>query len=391
MNENFPSEWDTRKLEDICEMHKGRSPMPKSDDSLFGGNIPYIKIGDMTDNKKYVSTTEDTVTEKGKEESRVFDKNTLVIAIYGATRGKLCILDMNCCTHEGIVGFTNLSDDINVEFLYYFLKSLDLNRRGHGGAQKNLNIRILKPIEVPVPPLDEQERIVSVVEERLERVERLEKTVENIGRLADEYETSIMRHLFRNKELDDKTELSIDPDENSLPDDWEIVEIGDIGSFRNGKFLAKKDMSEDGEYPVYGGNGIISYYDDYWVNEESIVIGRVGMKCGTPHMADSKIWATDNSIVFWPDSTQVDREYAYKFLKNYEFDRIRKESAQSLIAQRDVKKIKIPLPPLDKQRQIVEDVNTTDFSELRRSVSDVGERFDEYRNSVLSYAFKGNF
>jgi len=142
----IPTSWEISQLGEVAKMHKGRSPMPKSDKSLFDGEINWVKISEISKYHKLITDTEETVTKKGAEKSRIFPKGTLVIGIYGASRGGIAILDMKSCSHEGVVGIFSLDDTVDKNYLYYFLSNENLNELGHGAAQKNLNISILKSI-----------------------------------------------------------------------------------------------------------------------------------------------------------------------------------------------------------------------------------------------------
>ena len=138
----IPTSWEISQLGEVAKMHKGRSPMPKSDKSLFGGEINWVKISEISKYHKVIKNTEETVTKKGAEKSRIFPKGTLVIGIYG-TLGGIAILGMQSCSHEGVVGIFSLDDTVDKNYLYYFLSNENLNELGHGAVQKNLNISIL--------------------------------------------------------------------------------------------------------------------------------------------------------------------------------------------------------------------------------------------------------
>ena len=131
---DIPENWGVVQLGEVAEMHKGRSPTPKSDNSLFGGDINWVKIKEISENNKLITETEETVTEKGAKKSRLFPEGTLVIGIYGASRGGVSLLGMQACSHEGVVGVFDLNDDVDLNYLYYYLLYQNLNDMGHGAA-----------------------------------------------------------------------------------------------------------------------------------------------------------------------------------------------------------------------------------------------------------------
>lgn len=174
--------WREIKLGELAELHKGRSPIPKSDNSLFGDDIPWVKIGDFPDETIEIYSTEESVTSKGLEESREIPKDTIIVSIYGSI-GQAKISRVRSCSHEGVVGLYNLSDEIVDEYLVYLLNHMELEAFGQGSSQKNLTIGILDKLDMSLPPLWEQERIASIlytVDEMINRTETLREEHEQL-------------------------------------------------------------------------------------------------------------------------------------------------------------------------------------------------------------------
>jgi type I restriction enzyme S subunit len=87
-SEKLPSEWSQVKLGDVLQVIRGASPRPKGDPRYFGGDIPWIKISDITKEKgKYISTTKDYVTEEGAQKSRYLKAGTLILS----NSGTVCV------------------------------------------------------------------------------------------------------------------------------------------------------------------------------------------------------------------------------------------------------------------------------------------------------------
>ena len=82
--------------------------------------------------------------------------------------------------------------------------------------------------------------------------------------------------------------------------EWKEYKLGEIVTFGNGKERPK----DKGPIPVYGGNGVNGYHNNYNVDSPTVVIGRVGFYCGSVHVTPSKAWVTDNAfITSYPEST----------------------------------------------------------------------------------------
>jgi len=133
---------------------------------------------------------------------------------------------------------------------------------------------------------------------------------------------------------------------------------------RNGK----KRPPSQGDYPVYGGNGIMGYVREYNA-ENVIIVGRVGAYCGNVYKSDNKCWVSDNAIeVFAKDS--VDRKYLYYLMLNLDFHHYHIGGAQPLITQDIIGDFEIHLPPLAEQKRIAAILGALDDKiELNRRIN----------------------
>src|SRR5690606_831599 len=118
-----------------------------------------IKSGDLNDS--YIASSEEKITQLGLQNSsaKVFPSGTVLLAMYGATVGKLGILEIDAATNQAICGITP-SSDIDCMYLFYFLlgQRKSLIGMSTGGAQPNISQRIVRDIRLPVPPMEEQRR-----------------------------------------------------------------------------------------------------------------------------------------------------------------------------------------------------------------------------------------
>ena len=152
------------KLGDIFEIGSGGTPS-KSHPEYYGGDIPWVKTGDLK--SEYLYEVEDFITEEGLKNSsaKLYVPDTVLIAMYGATIGATSILKMDACTNQACAAFKK-NDKVIPEYLYYFLKSQKVKfvKDGVGGAQPNISAGYLKKVEMELPSLDEQRAIVEVLD-----------------------------------------------------------------------------------------------------------------------------------------------------------------------------------------------------------------------------------
>lgn len=172
--EKLPDGWRWVRLGDIAQLERGKfSPRPRNDPRYYGGSYPWIQTGEVEAAKKYITTYRNTLNEQGLAVSKMFPKGTLVITI-AATIGAVGILTFDSCMPDSLVGITPIQGVSDTEFLYYSLLFIRerLKSIAPQVAQANLKLSLLEPIEIPLPPLDEQKRIAAILNEKMEAVER---------------------------------------------------------------------------------------------------------------------------------------------------------------------------------------------------------------------------
>ena len=156
---------DYKKLSDLCDVVSGGTPARSRIECWENGTIPWVKISDLS--SKYIKGTEEKITETGLKESsaKLLPRGTILFSIF-ATLGATGILDIDASTNQAIAGLTvRDSRTIDPEYIYYYLlsKKTYVNNIGRGVAQNNINLSILKSLEVPVPTVDEQRSIIAIL------------------------------------------------------------------------------------------------------------------------------------------------------------------------------------------------------------------------------------
>lgn len=172
------------RLGDIFEIGSGGTP-PKSHPEYYGGDIPWVKTGDLKD--EYLFSVKDYISKEGLNNSsaKMYQPGTVLIAMYGATIGATSILQFDACTNQACAAFKPCKDVIP-EYLYYFLRSQRQKfiNDGVGGAQPNISAGYLKKVAFAIRPIEEQKKIIVVLEKinnivriRQEEIRRLDEFV----------------------------------------------------------------------------------------------------------------------------------------------------------------------------------------------------------------------
>lgn len=168
----LPRGWKTATLADVAIWSSGGTPK-SSTSQYYGGEIPWAVTGDLTEGP--VVTTAASLTQEGLRHSnaKVVPENTVLIAMYGASIGRLGFAGRPLATNQAIATAQVNRDVLLPKFLFYYLRSQRsaLVAAGKGGAQPNISQSILKGWPMPVPPLAEQDRIVRAVEEEFSHVD----------------------------------------------------------------------------------------------------------------------------------------------------------------------------------------------------------------------------
>jgi type I restriction enzyme S subunit len=163
--------WHVAKISDFAKTTSGGTPSRKNPE-YYTGQIPWIKSGDLNDGN--VSQATEFITEEALKNSsaKLFPAGTLMIALYGATIGKLGILTIDAATNQAVCGIF-VPEEVETKYLFYFLlhHRRELVKKGAGGAQPNISQGIVRDIKVPLPPLPEQRRIVARIEELFSRLD----------------------------------------------------------------------------------------------------------------------------------------------------------------------------------------------------------------------------
>jgi type I restriction enzyme S subunit len=195
---SLPEGWAWAAVEQLSNVVRGASPRPAGDPRYFGGTIPWITVGPIAaDHAPFLKAVPDTVTEAGRERSRFIEPHTLLLTNSGATLGVPKISLIGGCINDGVAALLDVEYPLKL-YLLYFLHTQTKSLRGvnQGAAQPNLNTTIIKAINVPLPPLAEQKRIVVELEKELSVVDELETVATTNLQRARRLRQAILQQAF---------------------------------------------------------------------------------------------------------------------------------------------------------------------------------------------------
>ena len=190
--------WEEKKLGEVGVLERGRSKYrPRNDERLFGGIYPFIQTGDVANADMFIEKHSQTLSDFGMQQSKLFAKNTICITI-AANIGKVAILSYDSCFPDSVVGLT--TDEKNsYKYVYYYLSTQqkELESKAPATAQKNINLKVLNDLDIPLPALSEQHEIVRLVDDLLARERAAQQAAEQALASIDLMKKSILARAFR--------------------------------------------------------------------------------------------------------------------------------------------------------------------------------------------------
>ncbi|ECQ8911277.1 restriction endonuclease subunit S [Campylobacter coli] len=200
-NYKLPQGWEWKNLGEIANTSSGGTPSRNKKEYWENGNIKWLKSGELNDG--YIDFIEENITEEAIKNSsaKIFQKGTLLIAMYGATAGKLGILNLDSTTNQAICAFLHKDKNIKFleKFLFYFLFFLrdKIIKDSFGGAQPNINQTYIKNLQIPLPPIKEQEQITSHLDELSSHVKNLKQNYQAQIKDLQELKNSLLDKAFK--------------------------------------------------------------------------------------------------------------------------------------------------------------------------------------------------
>ncbi len=249
-----PEGWVWATLGEVGTWQSGGTPS-RSNKTYYGGNIPWLKTGDLNDG--LISYIPESITEEAVANSsaKINPTGSVLIAMYGATIGKLGILTFPATTNQACCACIEFNAIIQL-YLFYFLLSQrnEFIAKGGGGAQPNISKEIIVNTFIPLPPLSEQQRIVMEIEKWFALINQVEHGKSDLQTVIKQAKSKILNLAIHGKlvqqnhndepaiELLKRINPDFTPCDNGhyaqlpfeAPQDWSWTTLGKIGKWQSG-------------------------------------------------------------------------------------------------------------------------------------------------------------
>ena len=356
--------WEIKKLTDVCSIQYGCA----FDSSLFSDSsedgMPLIRIRDIKDGYS------NTYYKGSYADEYVIHRGDYLIGMDGEFniepwKSEDALLNQRVCKIESKLM------DVSIRFIYRFLKK-ELKRIEDETpfvTVKHLSAKRLNQVVLDIPPLPEQEKIVSELDCLSGIIEKKRQQLKELDALAQ----SIFYEMFGDPVTNEKG--------------WEVKKLGEVCSLKAGKSIKASELSSslsEGLYPCFGGNGIRGYIAK--VSHKSIfpIIGRQGALCGNVVMSTEEFYATEHAVVVQP-LIDMNISWLYSTLKFMNLNRLAQGVAQPGLSVGKVSEEYLPLPPLPLQQTFASKVESIEKQKelIKQSLGEVETLF----NSRMDFYF----
>ena len=290
------------------------------------------------------------------------ENSEVVIACRGATCGAVNVTLPKSWINGNAMVVKPRNDLVCHDYLVAFLKVFNWKKVISGSAQPQITRKNLATVLFPLPPLEEQHRIVAKLNQLCDQIESAENAYKELsGSLSERFKQLCLEKAVQGKlvpQLESEPEVAqIGKTPNNvpfaIPKKWKWNQLLDIFYVYQPKTISMKELSDSGDYFVYGANGIIGRYTNYNHENSEVVIACRGATCGAVNVTLPKSWINGNAMVVKPRNDLVCHDYLVAFLKVFNWKKVISGSAQPQITRKNLATVLFPLPPLEEQHRIV--------------------------------------
>jgi len=329
------TQYDVVELSTICEMQRG--VVYNKEDEVEDNGYEILRANNISLNNQLDLSDIKMISKKVHiSPTQQLHKDDILLCVASGSAvhiGKVAYIINDTQYYFGGFMAAIRCDENQVlpKYLYYLLADTRfkeyLNAAIAGANIKNINKKILGNFKIPLPSTITEQQAIEA------ELDSYQKIIDAAKTIVDNY----------------KPQIDIDPN-------WPMVALGEIIKLSSGNGLTSRQIVQ-GDYPVYGGNGLIGLHNQYFVENPTIVIGRVGAYCGSIHITHPKSWITDNGLYVVNIKRPVLLEYLAIMLKDLNLHQYAKIGGQPSISQSVVYDKQIPLPDINIQKEIVSQLN----------------------------------
>ena len=390
------------KLGNIFEISSGGTPS-KSHAEYYGGNIPWVKTGDLK--SEYLYEVEDFITEEGLKNSsaKLYEPDTVLIAMYGATIGKVGILGIKTATNQACCVLP-ANKNMNFKFAFYeFLACKPaLLVSAIGGGQPNISQDVIRKQKIAIPPLLEQNIIATYLDKKCSEIDNVISAQQKRIALLQELKQSVITHAVT-KGLNPNVEMDATEEDwiNRLPASWGKAKLKYYIHLVNGRAYSQPELLSEGKYKVLRVGNFFTNDTWYYSNmelEEDKYCNNGDLLYAWSASFGPYIWNQDKTIYhyhIWKVCYKecMDKMYVYYLLKaitNFKLGDIH-GSTMVHITMESMNNSVIPIPSFDEQKDIATflDKKCASIDNALTKAQHQVELLQKYKQSLITEVVTG--
>lgn len=204
----------------------------------------------------------------------------------------------------------------------------------------------------PVPPLSEQQAIAGHLDVETAKIDQAMSLLRRELETLEQFKKSVI-HEAVTKGLDPTVPMKPSGVEwiGEIPEHWGVKRLKYLCEMNSGTNLTSEEISEAGDYPVYGGNGIRGYYSEFNNDSSCVLVGRQGALCGNVQLGVAPFWATDHAVVV-TELSGYQKKYAFYALTAMNLNRLSMAAAQPGLSVEKIICESSPVPPSGEQESV---------------------------------------
>jgi len=370
--------WETKELNETGNIFSGNSINAKIKKEKYTGldsGIPYIATKDISYDSIIDYENGISIPERDLKNFRIAHKNSIFICAEGGSAGrKLAFNTKDVCFVNKLFALESF-DFMDPKFIFYFYQTDDFQKQFKSkmtGLIGGVSMGKFKKINIPVPSLPEQKRIVDILDKAFEKITKAKENAEQNLNNAKETFESYLQSIFENK-----------------GEGWEEKQLGDFLKLEYGKPLDKSKRKPDGKYPVYGANGEKEKSDEFYYDKYSLIVGRKG-SAGEINFTEKKFWPLDVTYFVTFNEKEYNLNFIYYILSKLNLPSLAK-GVKPGINRNEVYSIMVLIPNLKEQEKVVKKLNklSQKTKKLEQIYNQKLQNLEELKQSVLQKAFNG--
>ena len=427
---NLPTSWQIKTLGEVCEICTGNSINKEKKEKEFMGlkeGLNYIATKDIGFDNTINYDNGVKIPFKDLKKFRVAKANVSLLCIEGGSAGrKIGFTNQEVCFVNKLCCFEALQDEPKFIYFYlqssYFLQKFNLNMSGLiGGISKEK----IKQIKIPLPPLEIQKRIVARLESAFEKIEKGSAHLQDAKTKLAKYKQSLLKSAFdgtltataslrgvekaetiHKVDCHDLTSSNLamtDKENPKLPQGWTIKTLGEVCEILdnmrkpiNSTEREQRLKNSTTKYAYYGATGQVGYIDDFLCDFESILLGEDGAPFLEPfkdkaYIVSGKYWVNNHAHILKAKENFAINKFVCYFLNIVDYMPYVSGTTRLKLNQSAMKQIKIPLPPLETQKQIVKllEKHLQHADKTGEFIESALNKAKQLKQSLLKSAFLG--